>query len=125
MNENELSHLIIKCALKVHSTLGPGLLESAYESCLHYELQKAGLNVEKQKPIPVVYDEIKLDCGFRADLMVEQKVVVEIKSIDAIADIHRAQVLTYLRFTQTKLGLLFNFNVLQLKTGIHRIVNKL
>jgi len=89
------------------------------------ELQKAVLNVEKQKPIPVVYDEIKLDCGFRADLMIEQKVVVEIKSIDAIADIHRAQVLTYLRFTGTKLGLLFNFNVLQLKTGIHRIVNKL
>jgi len=123
MIENEISEKIIGCALEVHKTLGPGLLESAYKECLFYKLTKSGLNVNKEKPIPVVYEEVKLDCGYRIDLLVENKVVVEIKSLDALHDIHTAQVLTYLKLGNYKLGLLINFNVVLLKQGIKRIIN--
>ncbi len=123
--ENEISERIINCALKVHRALGPGLLESSYEACLAYELIQAGFFVERQKPIPLVYGEISLDCGYRVDLFVEKKVIVEIKTVEAFADIHSAQVLTYLKLSQCKLGLLINFNVKLLKDGIKRIVNNL
>jgi len=125
MTENELSHEIIGCGIKVHSALGPGLLESAYEECLYYELVKSGFSVEKQKPMPLVYEAVKLDCGYRVDLLVQGKVVIEVKSVEAINDVHVAQVLTYLKLSGCKLGLLINFNVSQLKKGIRRIVNKL
>ncbi len=123
--ENELSSLIIGLAIKVHRRLGPGLLESTYQECLYYELGKSGLLVEKQKALPLVYDEVKLDCGYRVDLLVEKKVVVEIKSVEALNDVHLAQVLTYLRLSDCKLGLLINFNVLLLKDGIKWVVNNL
>jgi len=123
MIENEITEKIIGCALEVHKTLGPGLLESAYKECLFYKLTKSGLIVNKEKPIPVVYEEVKLDCGYRIDLLVENKVVVEIKSLDALHDIHTAQVLTYLKLGNYKLGLLINFNVVLLKQGIKRIIN--
>lgn len=125
MNENELSQIIIGCAIKVHKNLGPGLLESAYEECLYYELTKAGLNVEKQKPMPLIYEEVKLDCGYRVDLIVEKKVIIEAKSVEALNDVHLAQILTYLKLADCKLGLLINFNVARLKEGIKRVVNKL
>ncbi len=125
MTENELSNIIIGCGIKVHSALGPGLLESAYEECFSYELIKSGLKIEKQKSIPLVYESIKLECGYRADIVVESKVIIEIKAIEAINEIHLAQVLTYLKLTDCKLGLLINFNVLKLKDGIKRIVNNL
>jgi GxxExxY protein len=125
MHENELSEIIIGCAIRVHKSLGPGLLESAYEECLFYELQKTGLQVVKQKALPLVYEEVKLDCGYRVDLLVENKVIVEIKSVEALNDIFLAQVLTYLRLSNCKLGLLINFNVNKLKEGIRRIVNNL
>ena len=102
--------------------MGPGLLESAYEECLYYELQKAGLKVEKQKAIPVIYKEIKLDCGYRADLIVEDKIVIELKTVDEFNPVHEAQILTYLKFADKKLGLLINFNVLRLKDGIKRYI---
>ncbi|MEW6194648.1 MAG: GxxExxY protein [Bacteroidota bacterium] len=125
MRENELSEIIIGCAIKVHKSLGPGLLESAYEECLYYELQKTGLDVVKQKALPLVYEEVKLDCGYRIDLLVENKVIIEIKSVEALNDIHLAQILTYLRLSNCKLGLLINFNVVKLKEGIRRVVNNL
>ena len=125
MNENELSEIIIGCAIRVHKSLGPGLLESAYEECMYYELQKTGLQVVKQKTLPLVYEEVKLDCGYRVDLLVESKVIVEIKSVEALNDIFLAQVLTYLRLSNCKLGLLINFNVNKLKEGIRRVVNNL
>ncbi len=123
MIENEITDKVIGCALEVHKTLGPGLLESAYKECLFYKLTKSGLNVYKEKPIPVVFEEVKLDCGYRVDLLVENKVVVEIKSVDALHDVHLAQVLTYLKLGDYKLGLLINFNVVLLKQGIKRIIN--
>ena len=123
MNENELSHLILQCAFTVHSELGPGLLESAYEECLAYELQQHGLIVEKQKALPLVYKSVKLDAGYRLDLLVNNKVVVEIKSVEAFSEVHMAQVITYLKLSGCKLGLLLNFNVKSLKEGIKRIVN--
>ncbi len=123
MIENEITDKVIGCALEVHKTLGPGLLESAYKECLFYKLTKSGLYVYKEKPIPVVFDEVKLDCGYRVDLLVENKVVVEIKSVDALHDVHLAQVLTYLKLGDYKLGLLINFNVVLLKQGIKRIIN--
>jgi GxxExxY protein len=123
MTENDLSHKIIGCAMKVHSELGPGLLENAYEECLFYELQQAGLNVSKQKALPLVYYDVKLDAGYRIDLLVENKVVVEIKAVDAFNDVHLAQVLTYLKLSGCKLGLLINFNVRSIKDGIKRVVN--
>ena len=125
MNENELSHLILQCAFTVHSELWPGLLESAYEECLAYELQQNGLLVEKQKALPLVYKSVKLDAGYRLDLLVNSKVVVEIKSVEAINDIHLAQVITYLKLSGCKLGLLLNFNVKSLKDGIKRVANNL
>lgn len=125
MHENEISEIIIGCAINVHKSLGPGLLESAYEECLYYETKKSGLLIEKQKALPLVYEEVKLDCGYRVDLLVENKVIVEIKSVEALNDIFLAQVLTYLRLSNCKLGLLINFNVIRLKEGIRRVVNKL
>jgi GxxExxY protein len=125
MTENEISGKIIGCAIEVHKLLGPGLLESAYVECLFYELQKAGLYVEKQKPLPLIYKEVRLDAGYRLDLIVEHKVIVEVKAIEAINDIHIAQVLTYLKLSGCKLGLLMNFNVLLLVDGVKRLVNKL
>jgi GxxExxY protein len=125
MSENELSRIVFDCALKVHQTLGPGLLESAYEECLFYELKKTGLTVEKQKPLPLIYEEIKLEIGYRLDIIIENKLILEIKSVDALNEIHFAQLLTYLKLTDCKLGLLLNFNVILIKNGIKRVVNKL
>lgn len=122
MNENELSNLIIGKAIEVHKTLGPGLLESAYKECLYYELISAGLQVEKEKPLPIIYKEIKLDHGYRIDLLVENKVVIELKTVEALTDVHMAQVLTYLKFGHFKLGLLLNFNVMLLKDGLKRFI---
>jgi GxxExxY protein len=122
MEINKITEKIIGCAIEVHKSLGPGLLESAYEECLCYELEKTGLLFKRQKPVPVVYKEIKLDCGYRADILVENVVIVELKSIDAIAPIHEAQMLTYLRFAEKKIGLLINFNVTILKNGLRRFI---
>lgn len=113
---------VLDCSFKVHTALGPGLLESAYEECLYYELLKSGLSVQKQKPLPLVYEEVKLDAGYRVDLLVENKVIVEIKSVESLADIHMAQILTYLKLSGCKLGLLANFNVKHLKNGIRRVI---
>jgi len=123
--ENELSNIIIGEAIYIHKTLGPGLLESVYKECLYYRLIKKELNVIKERAVPLVFEEIKMECGYRADLIVENKVIIEIKCVDVLADIHKAQVLTYLRLTNLKLGLLINFNVVLLKDGIKRIVNNL
>lgn len=123
MNENEISQIIIGCAIEVHKQLGPGLLESAYQECLCYELKLMGLNVQKQKPMPIIYKEVKLDQGYRIDLLVQDKVVVEIKTIDAYNDVHTAQVLTNLKFGDFKLGLLLNFRTMLLKNGIKRVIN--
>ncbi len=125
MTENELSKIVFNCALKVHQNLGPGLLESAYEECLFYELKKTGIQVEKQKALPLIYEEIRLDIGYRLDLIIENKLVVEVKSCEALNDVHFAQLLTYLKLTDCKLGLLINFNVALIKNGIRRIVNNL
>ena len=125
MTENEISREIVDAALKVHKQLGPGLLESAYEECLYYELIKRELLVEKQKTLPLVYEEVKLDAGYRIDLLIENKVIVEIKSVEALNDVHLAQILTYLKLSGCKLGLLINFNVALIKQGIKRVVNKL
>lgn len=125
MNENELSRLIMDSAIKVHRKLGPGLLESAYEECLYYELKKHNLFVEKQKALPLIYEEVKLDVGYRIDLMINSKVIIEVKSVEAIADIHLAQLLTYLRLSGCRLGLLINFNAVLVKDGFRRVVNNL
>lgn len=125
MSENELSKVVLDCAMKVHTELGPGLLESVYEACLEFELKNRGISVERQKPIPVEYQNVKLDCGFRLDLFVESKVILELKAVDSLNDIHLAQTLTYLKLTGCKLALLINFNVVHLKNGIKRVVNNL
>lgn len=125
MSENEISEKIIGCAIQVHRELGPGLLESSYQECLYFELIQAGLLVEKEKSLPLVYKDVKLDCGYRLDLVVENKVVIEVKSVEALTDIHMAQILTYLKLSKCKLGLLMNFNVVLMKSGIKRIANKL
>jgi GxxExxY protein len=125
MTENELSNKIIGLAIEVHSALGPGLLESAYKECLYYKIGKAEIRVEKEKPMPLIFEEVKLDCGYRIDLFVENKLVIEIKSVEALNDIHLAQILTYLRLGNCKLGLLINFNVEKLKDGVKRVVNGL
>ncbi len=125
MSENELSTRVIGLAINVHRTLGPGLLESAYEECLYYELVKAGIWVEKQKPLPLIYQDVRLECGYRIDLFVEKKLIVEIKSKEAMHDLFIAQTLTYLRLSGCKLGLLINFNVVLLKDGLRRVVNNL
>jgi GxxExxY protein len=125
MNENELSKIIVHSCFKIHSELGPGLLESVYEELLSYELKKQNLNFSRQQGIPVVYENVKLDLGFRSDIIVENKVIVEIKSVELIAPVHQKQLLTYLRITGIKLGLLVNFNEVLIKDGIQRIVNGL
>ncbi len=125
MTENRISKIVFDCALKVHKSLGPGLLESAYEECLFYELKKQNLNVDKQKPLPLVYENVKLEIGYRVDLLVENKVIIEVKSVDALNDIHLAQILTYLKLSNCKLGMLINFNVTLIKNGIKRVVNNL
>jgi len=125
MSENEIATIIVDCCYKVHVNLGPGLLESVYEEILTYELLKQGLKIKRQQPIPVIYETVKLDLGFRADLIVEDKVVIEIKSIETIAPVHGKQVLTYLRLTNLKLGILVNFNEALIKDRIKRIVNNL
>lgn len=125
MNENELSRIIVDVAFKIHNQLGPGLLESVYEEIMYFELNKRGLFVEKQKGIPVIWENIKMDMGFRADLIVEKKVIIELKSVELIAPVHPKQLLTYLRITEMKLGLLINFNEPLIKNGITRIVNNL
>ena len=125
ITENELSNKIIGLAIEVHNAFGPGLLESAYKECLYYKIGKAGLYVEKEKPMPLIFEEVKLECGYRIDLVVERKLVIEIKSVEALNDVHLAQTLTYLKVGNYKLGLLLNFNVLKLREGIKRVVNKL
>lgn len=124
MEDNKLTEQIIGCAIKVHRSLGPGLLESAYQECLYFELKKAGLLVEKEKSLPLVYEEVKLDCGYRVDLLVERQIVIELKSVEALNDVHIAQVLTYLKLSNCRIGLLINFNVTQLTAGIKRMYNK-
>ena len=123
MTENELSNIIIGCAIEVHKHLGPGLLESAYQECLFYELTTKGLTVIKEKPMPIIYKDVKLDHGYRIDLLVNNKVVIEIKTVEAFTDVHTAQVLTSLKLGNYKLGLLLNFYVSTLKTGIKRVIN--
>jgi GxxExxY protein len=125
MNENELSKIVVDCCYKVHTTIGPGLLESVYEEVLMYEFLKRNLSIKRQQGIPVVYETVKLDLGFRADFIIEDKLIVEIKSIELIASVHQKQVLTYLRLTGLRLGLLVNFNCALIKDGIQRIVNNL
>ena len=125
MTENALSQIIIGSSIKVHTALGPGLLESAYEECLYYELLKSGLKVEKQKALPLIYEDVKLDVGYRLDLLVENKVIIELKACETLNDVHLAQTLTYLKLGDYKLGLLINFNVTLLKFGIKRVVNGL
>lgn len=125
MNENELAKIVFEAGLTVHKALGPGLLESAYEECLYYELYNLNLKVEKQKPLPLIYREVELDVGYWIDLLVENKLVIEIKSVEALNDLHMAQILTYLRLSNTKLGLLINFNTVLFKNGVKRVVNGL
>ncbi len=125
MTENEISKIVFECALNVHKALGPGLLESAYEECMLYEIKKTGLKVEKQKPLPLIYEDVKLEIGYRVDLMIENKVILEIKSVETLNDVHMAQVLTYLKLSDCKLGMLINFNVALIKNGIKRIANNL
>lgn len=125
MSENELSKIIVNCCYRVHTTLGPGLLESVYEETLAYELIKNSLSIKRQQGIAVFYEQVKMDLGFRADLIVDDKVIIEIKSIECIAPVHQKQVLTYLKLTGIKLGLLINFNEALIKNGIQRIVNGL
>jgi GxxExxY protein len=120
MELNEITQKIIGCAIQVHKCLGPGLLESAYEECLSYELIKNGLNIKRQQPTPVVYKEIKLECGYRIDILVENSVVVELKVVDELNPVHEAQILTYMKFSNKSLGLLINFNVTILRNGIRR-----
>ena len=123
MTENEISRVVFNSALKVHKALGPGLLESAYCECLCYELRKTGLYVEKEKPLPLIYEEVRLDVGYRIDIMLEKKFIIEVKSVEGLNDIHLAQLLTYLKLSDCKLGLLINFNVLLIKDGIKRVIN--
>jgi GxxExxY protein len=125
MTENEISHKIIGACIEVHKQLGPGLLESSYEYCLAYELSQMGLEVKQQVALPVVYKDVKLDAGYRIDLLVDDIVIIEIKAVDALADIHTAQLLTYLKLKRLKLGMLVNFNNVKVIDGIKRIVNNL
>ena len=122
MKINEITQKIIGCAIEVHRNLGPGLLESAYEECMAYELEKAGLKTKRQVPTPVVYKDVKLDCGYRIDMLIENLVVIEIKVVDEINPVHEAQILTYLKFSKMNIGLLINFNVTALKNGIRRFI---
>jgi len=123
MEYKEITEQIIKCAMDVHTALGPGLLENAYQECLFYKLCKEGFSVKKEWPLPVTFEEIRLDCGYRIDILVEDKIVIELKSVKKIEDIHMAQILTYLKLGKFKVGLIINFNVSSLKDGIKRVVN--
>ena len=123
MSVNELTRKIIGCAMKVHSKLGPGLLESVYETCLVYELRKAGIQVEQQKAVPIHYEGVTLDGELRIDVLVEDTVVLELKSVDSLIDVHFAQIITYLRLSDKSIGLLINFNVAHLRQGIKRFVH--
>jgi GxxExxY protein len=123
IHENELATEILDAAFKIHRALGPGLLESAYKECLFYELNKTSLIVQKEVALPLIYESVKLECGYRADLLINHRVIVELKSVDALSDIHLAQTLTYLKLANCKLGLLINFNSLYLKDGIKRVIN--
>lgn len=125
MTENEISYKIRGAIFKVYNALGPGLLESAYEAVLAYELNKQGLEVKTQVPLPLIYEEVKLDVGYRIDILVENKVIIEIKSVEAISEVHHKQVITYLRLSELKLGLLVNFNSEDIQKSIYRKVNKL
>ena len=125
MTENEIAKIIVDTSYNIHVNLGPGLLESVYEAILHYELQEKGLHVERQKPLPLHWKDLKMDIGFRADLLVEGKVVVELKSVEQISPVYQKQLLTYLKISNCKLGLLINFNENLIKNGITRIVNNL
>ncbi len=122
MEINNITGKILNAAYKVHTALGPGLLESSYQACLKYELQKEGLLVELEKPLPLIYEEVKLDCGYRIDMLIENQVVVELKTVEQFNDVHIAQVLTYLKLSNRKIGLLLNFNTKSLKNGIKRII---
>ncbi len=125
MTENEISYKIIGAAIELHKQLGPGLLESVYENTLAFDLRSLGLQVEQQVPIPLIYKEVKMECGYRLDLRVEGKVIIEIKSVETLAPVHYSQTLTYLKLSELKLALLINFNTVILKDGIHRLVNNL
>ncbi|RZJ81854.1 MAG: GxxExxY protein [Flavobacterium sp.] len=125
MTEDELSREIIGLAIDVHIALGPGLLESAYKECLFYKINQSGIFVEKEKVMPLTFEDVKLDCGYRIDLLVENKLVIELKSVEALNNVHLAQTLTYLKLGNYKLGLLINFNVFRLKDGLKRVVNNL
>ncbi|MFM2363954.1 MAG: hypothetical protein RLZZ316_2856 [Bacteroidota bacterium] len=125
MNENEISKVVVDLCFRIHKQYGPGLFESVYEEIFCYELGKTGLQFKRQHPVPLIHEEIKMEVGFRADVIVAEKVIVELKSIDALADVHYKQVLTYLKLSGCKLGLLVNFNTPLIKDGIHRIVNNL
>jgi GxxExxY protein len=122
MEINQITHEILDSAYKIHSALGPGLLESSYRACLVYELRKKGFKVEEEKPLPLIYEEVKLECGYRIDILVEEKVVIELKNVEAFTDVHTAQVLTYLRLSGKHVGLLLNFYTKSLKNGIKRLV---
>jgi GxxExxY protein len=122
MEINQITRTVIGCAIEVHKNLGPGLLESAYEECLAFELNNAGLYIERQKPTPVVYKEIKLDCGYRIDILVENVLVIELKTVDALNPVHEAQILTYMKFSKKYIGLIINFNVTLVKNGIKRYI---
>lgn len=123
MTENELANKVIGLSIEIHKALGPGLLESAYQECLYYKIGKSGLFVEKEKPMPLIFEEVKLDCGYRIDLLVEKKLVIEVKSVEMLNQIHLSQTLTYQKLGNYKLGLLINFNVVLLKDGIKRVIN--
>jgi len=123
MNENEIARIVFQLGLKIHKALGPGLLESAYLECLSYEIRKAGLKVEKQKALPLIYEGVQLDAGYRIDLIIENKFIVEVKSVESLNDLHLAQILTYLRLSNCKLGLLINFNTVVYKDGVKRVIN--
>lgn len=125
MTENEISKIVLDCAIKIHKQLGPGLLENVYKECLAHELSQRGLSVRKEVPLPVYYEGVKLEVGYRLDILIENKVLIEIKSVEAIHDLHKAQVLTYLKLSDCKLGLLINFNVLFLMDGYQRLVRNL
>jgi GxxExxY protein len=122
MEINKITQMIIGCAIEVHKNLGPGLLESAYEECLAFELNKKGLYLKRQQPTPVVYKDIKLDCGYRIDILVKDSVVLELKAVDEFSPVHTAQMLTYLKFSNKRFGLMINFNVTILKNGIRRFI---
>ena len=123
MNENQISRIVIGLAIEVHKVLGPGLLESAYQECLFYKIKQAGLVVHKEKPMPLVFEKVRLNCGYRIDLLVENKLVIELKSVESLNDVHLAQTLTYMKLGNYKLGLLINFNVSLLSKGIKRVIN--